>query len=1200
MLAKIAAFELRYQLSSPLFYVASIIFFLLAFGSVTVEGIRIGGGANVNLNSPFALMQTSAIMALFGVFVAAAFVANVVVRDDETGFAGIIHATRMSKFDYLLGRFSGAYVVAVLVVCAAPLGIFVGVQMPWVDSDKVGSFELSHYIYAVVVFIIPSMLVMSTLFFSVATWTRSMMWTYMAVIAFMVLYAVSRVLLRDPALDLMAAWTDPTGLAALTQDTRYWTANERNALVPALQGQLLNNRLLWLFIGFIFFGVAYLSFNFEKKSGTSKALATKKTALPPAIGTLLAASNQPKIQASSFASLWALTRFEFAYVFKSPAFLVLLVLGVFNAFGSLTGTSERRGVPTFPQTSAVIDALSGSFSLIGIIIAVFYAGALIWRNRDHRFHEVVDATSTANWTFLLPKVMAIVLVLMACYGAAAVLGMAYQLAYGVKSIAFGAYVWWFFLPALIQAFLMAVLALFVQTLVPHKAAGWAVMGLYIVSTIALVSAGFEHNLYNYAGTPEVPLSDMNGIGHFWQGRAWFQAYWLAFAGLLLILTHWLWRRGNDINLLVRARRLPNYIQGRSGVPFIVAILTWLGLGSWIFYNTNVINAYQTIDKTEAKIAQIEKAFTAYAALPRPKITHVDLAVDLYPKQGKVLAQGSYILENRYDTPIKETFVGWGDGLRMTALKIDGARLKQDFQELNYRLYEFELALQPGEKRSMSFSTEWYEPGFKNAGTQTRVIENGSFIANYMVAPVLSYKPGDLKDRSKRRKLGLTAEIRPPKLEDKSANQLSYIRYDSDWVTANLSLTTDADQVPVVPGRIVSDKKVGDRRTLITKADKPILNFFSMQSGYFAQQHETWIPKQGEPVDLAVYYHPAHEHNVKRMLNAMQVSLTLFSERFSPYQFHHARIVEFPRYGSFAQAFAGTMPYSEEIGFAMNYDDKQSDKQIDLVTYVTAHEVAHQWWAHQVIGADKQGATLLSESFAQYSALLVMEQLYGKEQLRKFMKFELDRYLRSRGGEILEELPLARVEDQAYIHYQKGGLALFWLKEVVGEMAVNQVLAQLIEQFAFKAAPYADANDFLKLLRAQVGPQHQELVTDLFERITLYDMKASAATAKPLSDGRFEVSFTVTGRKIYADGKGKETEAPLSELFDVGLFAAEPGKNGYSKDSIVLNERRVIISGEQRITYIVDKAPKLVGIDPFNFHIDRNSDDNFTLVTILKN
>ena len=36
----------------------------------------------------------------------------------------------------------------------------------------------------------------------------------------------------------------------------------------------------------------------------------------------------------------------------------------------------------------------------------------------------------------------------------------------------------------------------------------------------------------------------------------------------------------------------------------------------------------------------------------------------------------------------------------------------------------------------------------------------------------------------------------------------------------------------------------------------------------------------------------------------------------------------------------------------------TEDAIDYVFYVTAHEVAHQWWAHQVIGANVQGATML--------------------------------------------------------------------------------------------------------------------------------------------------------------------------------------------------------------------------------------------------
>jgi ABC-2 type transport system permease protein len=327
---------------------------------------------------------------------------------------------------------------------------------------------------------------------------------------------------------------------------------------------------------------------------------------------------------------------------------------------------------------------------------------------------------------------------------------------------------------------------------------------------------------------------------------------------------------------------------------------------------------------------------------------------------------------------------------------------------------------------------------------------------------------------------------------------------------------------------------------------------------------------------------------------MKTSLALFSEQFSPFQFHQERILEFPSYARFAQSFANTIPWTEDFGFLTRLD---TPDKIDLPTYVTAHEVGHQWWGHQLVPSEQQGATMLVESFAQYSALLVMERTYGKEQIRKFLKYELDRYLRSRGGEVVEELPLARVENQPYIHYQKGSLVMYWLKEVLGEPKVNGVLAALLRQYAFKAAPYPNTRDFLGLLRAAAGPEYDSLITDLFERITLIDAKATAATATARPDGTYQVAIEVEAHKFYADGKGVETEAALDEPFDIGVFTAEPGKPGFTAASVLSMARQPIQSGKQTITVTVAQRPAWAGIDPYNKRIDRNSDDNLVKVEV---
>ncbi len=1196
MLTKIAAFELRYQLRSPLFVVGFLIFFLLAFGATTIDQIQIGGRGNVNLNSPFAILQTLGIMNVFAIFVITAFVANVVIRDDETGFAPILRATRVTKFDYLVGRFSGAVLVAFLVTVSVPLGILIGSWMPWIDQEKLGALAISHYFYALFFFGLPTVLVMSAGFFSLATATRSMMWTYVGVVGFLVLYITARLLLRDPAYDTFSAMADPFGVGALRLITKYWTATDRNTLLPPIAGLLLYNRLLWLGIGVALFGLAYAIFKFEVK-GTKAAKKTEVEKLDPApaMKPLSATEATSSTRRQQF---MALTRFDMGFVFKSPAFFVLLAIGVFNAFVSMAGTVDFRGTATFPVTRAMVEAVNNSFSMIPMIIAIYYAGELVWRDRERRVHEIVDATAAPDWAFVVPKVLAITLVLLASYSVAVVTAMLFQLFYGYTNLEPMAYLLWFIVPGVIAAFLLAMLSVFVQAMVPHKFMGWAVMLVYLVASITFNTIGLEHNLYNYAGEPSVPLSDMNGMGRFWVGRAWFQAYWIAFALMLLVATHLLWRRGAETRLKPRFARLRSRFTGVPAMLFCGAAISWVALGAFIFYNTNVLNDYRTQPQQEQRLADYEKQLLAFENLPQPKITDVVFDVQLFPKDARALTTGSYTIENRTGRPLQQVHIRWVPPLKMQALEVEGGVFEKEYKEFDYRIYKFAKSMEPNEKRIIKFTTLLEQRGFPNSAPLTRIVDNGSFIDNFSFAPILGMSRDMLlQDRSKRRKYDLPAELRPAKLEDETAIATHYLRADSDWVNAQISVTTDADQTPIAPGYIVSDKTNGARRTIVTKTEAPIHNFFSIQSARYAEKHATWTNTDGKPVDLAVYYHPPHAHNVQRMLDAMKVSLQTFSERFAPYQFKQARVIEFPAYANFAQAFANTMPYSEGIGFIQNFDETKADKSVDLVTYVTAHEIGHQWWGHQVIGANKQGMTLMSESFAQYSALLVMEKLYGKEQIRKFLKGELDRYLRNRGGEIVEELPLNRVENQGYIHYQKGGLAMYWLKEVVGEEVVNRALQKLLAKYAFKAAPYPSSTDFITMLRAEAGPAHDQLITDLFEKITLVDMKATDAKAKKTADGKYEVTFTVEGKKLYADGKGKETEAPLDEPIDVGMFSEEPGKTGYKKESVLAFERRNLKTGKQTVTLVVAALPKFVGVDPYNKRIDRNSDDNLTKVVL---
>ena len=1192
MFAGIFRFELKYQLRNPVFWVAMVIFSLLSFALVTIQQITVGLGPSVHKNAPFAIAVYLQVFGLFYMFVSTAFVANVVVRDDDTGFGPIIRATRLTRTSYLLGRYAGAFAAAAIGLLAIPLGAWVGSLMPWVDPEQLGPNHLAYYLHPYLWLGLPTLLMTSALFFALATTTRSMMATYLGVVAFLILWTIATVVLdRNPAWELWGAYGEPLGFGALSYVTKYWTAADRNTMLVPVAGLLLWNRLLAVALAALALGITLATFRFAVRPSRAQRradkLAAKVEATPPPAPT--GPLPLPRFdRATALAQLAARTRLEMGQVFRSPAYLVLMALGLFNACSTLLDLGAIFGTPLVPVTRVVIGQLFGGFGFVPVVIAIYYAGELVWRERDRRIHEIVDASAIPDWAYVVPKALAVALVLFSTLLVSVAGGMLMQLYHGYTQFEFGKYLFWYVLPTTVDFTLFAVLAVFVQALSPHKFVGWGLMVLYMISRITFANLGWGDALYNYNQHPSVPLSDMNGAGNFWQGAWWLRLYWSAFALILLVLAHALWRRGTAVTLSARLRRLPRRLAGPAGLIGAGALAVFAATGVWVFVNTHVWNDYRDPVSSERFLADYEKALLRYETVPQPSVTAIRVAVDLRPHQPGLSAQGTMTLVNRTGAPLSTVHVQLADrDTKLMSVAIPDATLVQDYPAYQYRIYRFAHPLAPGAQTALTFRTERRQHGFRNGGNDLRVVGNGTFVSNDEFVPAIGMtRQSLLQDRVVRRKYGLPSELRPAKLEDLSAQRYNQIH--ADWIRTDITVSTDADQTPVAPGDKVADATANGRRTARFTTSAPILNFFSIQSARYLEKS---VAHDG--IDLRVFYSPGHQRNVDRMLAAFASGLDYYRPAFGPYQFRYARIVEFPDYAQFAQAFAGTMPYSEGIGFNADLSDPT---KIDYVTYVAAHELAHQYWAHQAIGADMQGATMLVETLAQYSALMVMEHRYGHDQIRRFLKFELDRYLRARGGDVIEELPLVRVENQQYIHYRKGSLVMYRLKEELGEARVNAALRRYLDRFRFRGAPYPRSLDLIAEFRRGASPAEQALITDLFERITLYDIKTKAATVRRLPDGRWETTMTVEAHKLYADGKGHETEAPMAETAEFGAFAAMPGQGRFAARDVLALAKLSLRSGAQTVRLVSKARPAFAGADPYNVRIDRNSDDNVVATT----
>jgi aminopeptidase N len=1193
MLLQVARFEFVYQIRNPAFGISFALFFLLTLASVVIDQVQIGGVGNVNVNSPFAIFQTVLVMSIFGLFAVTAFVANAVLRDEETGFAPILRSTRIGKLDFLLGRFCGAIGAALCGAATIPLAVLIGSLAPWLDPETIGPFRADAYLAAYILVAAPLTLTFGAILFALAVLTRSMMGAYLGLIAILAAMAVSGELLNQPELETLAALFDPTGSAAMFRQTEYWTAAERNTLLPSVTGPFIQNRLFWGAVAAGVLALAAILYRLEpprRRAAPVRSAAARQSAPPAALP--LRQQGQPR----ALAILWARIRFDMGLVFTSPGFAVLLLIGLFNAGGALWYADQQGGALILPTTRLMVQNLEAAFSIIPVIIAAYYAGDLVWKDRERRVHEIIESTPAPDWTFVVPKILAIFAVLAATCLVGALAGALTQAIKGYDRFEPVGYLLWWVVPTLIVSAQLAVLAVFFQAIAPNKYIGWGLIVLFLIASLTLSNLGFQHNLYQFGTTPPAPLSDFSGMAHFWIGRSWFGFYWSAFSLCLVVLAFSVWRRGVGSTLRARIKAAPRRLQGAPGAVLLAGGLAFAASGGWIAWNTLVLNPYESTLDQEKRLADAERALAPFETMAGPRVREVRLDVDIRPADRTALTRGRYMIENPHAVPLGQMLVVWPDKLKVLSFAATGAERTMSWPRFGAEMWTFAEPLAPGERREISFETLYGRPGFANDSGLQRVVSNGTFLDNFDISPMLGVSRNAwLQDRAIRRRNGLDAERRPASLEDPSASRSHYLRPDSDWVEAEITVRTDSDQVAIAPGYLVSETVSEGRSVRTFRTEAPIHHFFSIQSARYAVRTAEAETASG-PVRLEIYHHPRHTMNIDRMEKAMRVSLEMFSERFSPFQFRQLRVLEFPGYAAFAQSFANTVPFSEDIGWLQA---NRRAEDIDLVTFVTAHEIAHQWWAHQVIGADRQGATMLSETFSQYGALLVMEKMFGPQQVRRFVKPELDRYLASRGSEGVEELPLARVENQPYIHYNKGALVMYRLRDEVGEEVVNRALQRLIADFAFRPAPYPATSDFLRYLREEAGPAHSDLIADLFERITLYDLALPEAVARRRPDGGWDVAIAVSARKLHADGQGVETEVAMEEGVEVGLFARRPDEPDLSAGDEVRLERRNLTSGRQQLVISLPPgpAPAFAAIDPYIKRIDRDLAGNIVAVRV---
>ena len=950
----VLTFELRLQCRAPLFLGALLLFFLIHLLTMAQAGIHLSDNELIHFNSPYLILQTELVLGLFGMLPAVIFIVNAIVRDHQRATVELFFTTPVGKLSWLLGRFSGGTICALLAGLAGLLGTLAGSFMPWLDQTRIAPFDVVPYAVSVAAIDLPNLLVFCAISFSVAALSRSQAWAFAVALCLV----VAELLLYNANANGAPAWLallDPLGALPIGAASRYLTVAELNTQLPVTM-LLLGNRVLWLGVGLASLAFAVSRFRLELShrerrpfSGRRKQT-VRSSAAPPSRTHRSTGSFAPRDTVAQFASQ---LRTDLRGVVLSPLFALIVVFTAVSTISEFRANTDMlMGLPLHPLTGLMLGFFRFGLFQFVLIVLIFHSATLVFREREHGLAEIVGATPHPDWVMPLSKTLTLCLAISLLLVASMATCIALQLLAGHARLEPGVYLQGLFIYNGSYFYMLCVLAVAVQVFSPGKWSGMLLLFGILAALLSMEPLGLEHLLYGFR-IPFVVYSDMNGFGHFRVQTASLIVYWGLFCLLLLVLGHLLFPRGTAIGIRERLRDARTRMTRGLALGCVLVFGLFAASGGWIYWNTNVLNAYQTSDSRLRAQGAYERKYGAWKNRPTPAISDITMEVDLYPEERRLESRGRALLTNTKGTPIGEFVVSTDPRLRINALSVERASLTQEDREIGFRLYRVDEPLRPGESMVMEWDATRENRGFVNSGPDNEIVADGTYVDLESIAPLPAYdEERELTDPGERQRVGLPKAARLPALGDPAWLNTLGFGVDSR-MNFRVLFSTTADQTAVAPGVLERQWESRGRRYFEYVMDRPIWPRVSLTSARYAIARDTW-----NGVALEVYHDAKHPWNVGIMLDTASKALEYFSREYAPYPFRSFRILEYPRYRTAARAFPGAVAYSETAGFLTDLSGWAS------LDYTTIHELAHQWWGGMVYGAKMQGRQMLNETMAQ--------------------------------------------------------------------------------------------------------------------------------------------------------------------------------------------------------------------------------------------
>jgi ABC-type transport system involved in multi-copper enzyme maturation permease subunit len=1116
---------LRFEFACQARTVSTWLYFLVLLASsfllITMNFADDARQGYILVNAPVVIGVVSGLSCVLWLLIGTSVAGHAATRDVQTRMHPLTYTAPVHKAQYLGGRFVAAFFINAIILLALPAGILIAVHFNDVEAEILAPFRLATYLSAYFIIALPNAFFATAIQFSMAALKRSAMASVLAGgLLFFLAYILGSALNTSTQSIDYGSLVDPMSFSLMVHKlSTKFTPIQLNSYKIILEGPLLWNRLLWLGISLLALAYTYFRFQFAHPTVSSSWWKRRKEMQksdshllsPVSMGIVHSTPiTVPTVEQSFGFATQARQTLNIAMVSykqlaKSRVGILFLSLVALLVVVIVPLQLDFQDVPMIARTNHLLTYLTAPLTyaktpwIIIPLLIIFYTGELLWREREAGISEIAGAAPVPEWVLFTGKFLGLTFILLLWLTLLMVAGILIQVRLGYHHFEMDQYLQTLFGMQLTDYLLFALLAFAVHVIINQKYVAHLVLLIAYGYISFAPSLGIENKLLIYGADTGWSYSDMNGFGPSLQPWLWFKLYWAAWALLLAVLASLLWVRSKETGLKSRLQLAIGRLKGLTIWTTVLVVSLILSVGSFIVYNTHVLNDYDSASKTSGRSVEYEKQFVRFEHLPQPTVVDTKLRVDIYPKQTKAIINGTYQLVNNSAVPIDSILLSGVNGVSTRGIIFDRqATLVPSGENAADQVYVLANALQPGDSVRIRFNVHYKPKGFTNKGVESYVVANGSYFTNRHLLPDIGFQVYRcVSDVVLRKKHGLPPRPVMPSLYNVEARHNLYL---ADQTSFEAIVSTEEDQVAVAPGKLQRAWTKDRRRYFHYATNAPVPNQYAFFSSKYAVREAKW-----NDVTIQVFHQPGHTANLNSMLKGARAALDYYSKQFGPYPYNIFRLVEHPGYGSGMHAEATTIDYQE--GFSLiNSTDSNA---YDLPFYIVSHEAAHQWWgAAQLLPARVEGAFVLTETFAVYTGMQVLEETYGDEHLQRYLTAIRKTYEVPRTK---AAVPLLRANDQ-YLGYRKGPFALYALSKYMGREKVNGALKQLLAKHGSGKPPLPTTLDLLRELKAITPDTLQYLLHDLFEVNTFWDLKTGKVTAKQAKDGNWLVKLEVKDSK----------------------------------------------------------------------------------------